>query len=210
MLFFRTDDYHLKRKEASMDQTKIGSFLKELRKEKDLSQEELAERFNVSNRSISRWENGYTMPDISIIIELADFYDVDIRELLNGERKSENMKEELKETLTMVADYTNAEKDRLSKQLITYLTGSAVFFGFLAIILVFHLTRVSSFFEPFAIFCTVIGLIYSISGIVRFRQLTGKLDKDAHRKLWIRMIIFACGAGLLAILAILFGLGIIG
>ena len=100
-----------------MDQTKIGSFLKELRKEKNLSQEELAERFNVSSRSISRWENGNTMPDISIIIELADFYDVDIRELLNGERKSENMKEELKETLTMVADYTNAEKEKLSKQM---------------------------------------------------------------------------------------------
>ena len=193
-----------------MDQAKIGSFLRELRKEKDLSQEELAERFNVSNRSVSRWENGYTMPDISIIIELADFYDVDIRELLNGERKSENMNAELKETLTMVADYTNAEKDKLSKQLITYLTSSAVFFGFLAIILVFHLTRVSRFFEPFAIFCTVIGLIYSISGIVRFRQLTGKMDKDAHRKLWIRMIIFACAAGLLAILATLFALGIFG
>ena len=57
------------------------------------------------------------MPDISIIIELADFYDVDIRELLNGERKSENMKEELKETLTMGADYTNAEKEKLSKQM---------------------------------------------------------------------------------------------
>ena len=193
-----------------MDQTKIGSFLRELRKEKNLSQEELAERFNVSNRSISRWENGYTMPDISIIIELAGFYDVDILELLNGERKSENMNAELKETLTMVADYTNAEKDKLSKQLSTYMTCSAVFFGFLAIILVFHLTRVSSFFEPFAIFCTVTGLIYSISGIVRFRQLTGKMDKDAHRKLWIRMIIFACVVGLLTILAILFALGIFG
>ena len=50
----------------------------------------------------------------------------------------------------------------------------------------------------------------SISGIVRFRQLTGKMDKDAHRKLWIRMIIFACSAGLLAILATLFALGIFG
>ena len=193
-----------------MDQTKIGSFLKELRKEKNLSQEELAERFNVSSRSISRWENGNTMPDISIIIELADFYDVDIRELLNGERKSENMKEELKETLTMVADYTNAEKDKLSKQLITYLAGSAVYFGLLAIILVFHLTRVSSFFEPFAIICAVIGLIYSVSGIIRFRQLTGKMDKDAHRKIRIRLVVFTCVAGLLAILAILLALGVIG
>ena len=74
-----------------MDQIKIGAFLKELRKEKNLSQEQLAEKLNVSSRSISRWENGNTMPDISIIIELADYYDVDIREILNGERTSNNV-----------------------------------------------------------------------------------------------------------------------
>ena len=74
-----------------MDQIKIGEFLKELRKEHNLSQEQLAEKFNVSSRSISRWENGNTMPDISVMIELADFYDIDIRELLRGERKSEQM-----------------------------------------------------------------------------------------------------------------------
>ena len=67
-----------------MDQIKIGSFLKELRKERNLSQEQLAEKFNISSRSVSRWENGNTMPDISMMIELADFYDIDIRELLRG------------------------------------------------------------------------------------------------------------------------------
>ena len=72
-----------------MDQMKIGELLRKLRNEKHLSQEQLAEKLNVSSRSVSRWENGNTMPDISLIIELADFYDIDIRELLNGERKSE-------------------------------------------------------------------------------------------------------------------------
>ena len=76
-----------------MDQIKIGNFLKELRKEHNLSQEQLADRFNVSSRSVSRWENGKTMPDISMMIELADFYDIDIRDLLRGERKSEKMEE---------------------------------------------------------------------------------------------------------------------
>ena len=65
-----------------MDQIKTGAFLKELRKEHNLSQEQLADRFNTSSRSISRWENGKTMPDISMMIELAEFYDVDIREIL--------------------------------------------------------------------------------------------------------------------------------
>jgi len=190
-----------------MDQTKIGAFLRELRKEKDLSQEELAERFNVSSRSVSRWENGNTMPDISIIIELADFYDVDIRELLNGERKSENMNEELKETLTMVADYSKAEKERLTKQLMTYLAGAVTFFAMLAVILVFHLTRVSKYFEPFAVFCAVTGLIYSVAGIIRARQLTGKMDKEKHANVRIVLVSVAVVAGILAIAAILFAVG---
>ena len=81
-----------------MDQVKIGTFLKTLRKEKNLSQEQVADKFFVSVRTVSRWENGNTLPDISVLIELADFYDVDIRELLRGERKSEKMDTDMKET----------------------------------------------------------------------------------------------------------------
>ena len=80
-----------------MDQKKVGSFLRELRKEKQLTQEQLAERFGVTNRSVSRWETGSNMPDLSILVELADFYDVDIRDIIDGERKGENMNKEEKE-----------------------------------------------------------------------------------------------------------------
>lgn len=88
-----------------MDQKKIGRFLKELRNQKELTQEQLAEQFCVSSRTVSRWENGNNMPDLDILIEIADFYDVDLRELLDGERKSGNMNEEMKETLGKVASY---------------------------------------------------------------------------------------------------------
>ena len=81
-----------------MNQEKIGKFLKELRKQKGLTQEQIAEKFNVSNRTISRWENGNNMPDLDILIEISDYYEVDLREILNGERKSENMDKEMKET----------------------------------------------------------------------------------------------------------------
>ena len=185
-----------------MDQAKIGAFLKDLRKEKNLSQEELAEKFNVSSRSISRWENGNTVPDISIIIELADFYDIDIRELLNGERKSENMNEDLKETLTMVADYSNAEKEKMKKQLITYMAGSLVFYGMLAVILVFHLSKVSSFFDTFAICCTTLGIIYSIMSIIRFRQLSGKMDKKEHSNIRVKLLVIAAVVAVISIIAI--------
>ena len=93
-----------------MDQKKIGQFLQTLRKEKELTQEQLAEKFNVSNRTVSRWETGSNMPDISVLVELAEFYEVDIKEIIDGERKSETMKEETKETLVKVAEYTNEDK----------------------------------------------------------------------------------------------------
>ncbi|MBQ2998137.1 MAG: helix-turn-helix transcriptional regulator, partial [Oscillospiraceae bacterium] len=88
-----------------MDQIKIGKFLKHLRKEKGLTQEQLAEQFFVSSRTVSRWETGNNMPDLDILIELADFYNADIREIIDGERKSNNMESETKSTLKKVAEY---------------------------------------------------------------------------------------------------------
>ena len=100
-----------------MNQVKIGLFLKELRNEKGLTQEQLAEKLNVSNRSVSRWETGSTLPDISLLIALADYYEVDIKELLEGERKSEIMNEELKETFNKIAEYS---VERRKSQLETF------------------------------------------------------------------------------------------
>lgn len=79
-----------------MDLQKMGSFLKELRKNRGLTQEQLAEKMYVSNHTVSRWETGSNMPDIQILIKLAEFYDVELIEILNGERKSETMNEEVK------------------------------------------------------------------------------------------------------------------
>ncbi|MDY3052088.1 MAG: helix-turn-helix transcriptional regulator [Ndongobacter sp.] len=116
-----------------MDQQKIGTFLKELRKEKAVTQEELAEMLNVSRRTVSRWETGSNMPDLDILVELADYYEVDIRELLDGERRSEHMNQELKETVVKVADYSNEEKLKYTKRLhawfIVALISFAVYFA---------------------------------------------------------------------------------
>lgn len=117
-----------------MDQRKIGMFLRELRKEKEMTQEQLAEHFNVSSRTISRWENGSNMPDLSILVELADFYDVDIREIINGERKSEEMEKDLKDTLEQVAEYSVAEKKNLKKNMIGISVGAAMLLLFTVIL----------------------------------------------------------------------------
>ena len=100
-----------------MDQQKIGRFLKELRKEKSLTQEQLAEQFHISTRTVSRWETGNNLPDLDILIELSDYYNVELRELLDGERKSEKMDKELKETVLKVADYSNEEKQKITRRM---------------------------------------------------------------------------------------------
>lgn len=100
-----------------MDQKKTGSFLRELRKEKQFTQEQLAEWFGVTSRSVSRWETGSNMPDLSILVELADFYDVDIRDIIDGERKGEDVNKEEKERLQLVADYAENEKNTLLMRL---------------------------------------------------------------------------------------------
>lgn len=71
-----------------MDTKKIGEFLKILRKEKGLTQEQLAEILYVSGRTVSRWETGNNMPELSVLIQMAEFYGIEIKEILNGERKS--------------------------------------------------------------------------------------------------------------------------
>ena len=93
-----------------MNQRKIGAFLKQLRKSKGLTQEQLAEHFYVSSRTVSRWETGNNMPDLTMLIELADFYEVEIREIIDGERKSEIVENENNETLQKVAEYAVEEK----------------------------------------------------------------------------------------------------
>ena len=117
-----------------MDQKKTGEFLKQLRKEKELTQEQLAERFLVSGRTVSRWETGSNMPDLSVLVEMADFYDVDIREILDGERKSENMDRETKETLKKVAEYTEEEKKKLKRRMADMMLGTVALLIFCALL----------------------------------------------------------------------------
>lgn len=92
-----------------MDQIKIGKFIGCLRKEKNLTQEDLAEIMGVTAKSISRWKNGKTIPDISIINILASELGVSVQELLNGRRMNKEELLELKGTLENLIEY---ESDR--------------------------------------------------------------------------------------------------
>ena len=156
-----------------MDQIKIGSFIKELRKEQNLTQEELAEKFNVARRTVSRWETGSNMPDLDILVEMADFYDVDFREILDGERKSEKMDEELKETVLKVAEYNNEEKKRETTLVLVYFVLGIVALVINTIMNFMNLEK--GFWVGFADGCTIVtAMVAMIFGIL---YATGSLSK---------------------------------
>ena len=71
-----------------MNSDKIGKFISKLRKEKNMTQQELGDLLGINGKSISKWERGINLPDISILKDLTNIFNISIEELLNGERKS--------------------------------------------------------------------------------------------------------------------------
>ena len=74
-----------------MDQIKIGKFIAQLRKEHNLTQQAMGEKIGVTNKTISRWENGNYMPDIEMLLILSKLFGVTVNELLSGERLTEEL-----------------------------------------------------------------------------------------------------------------------
>ncbi len=102
-----------------MDQEKIGKFIKEERKNKKLSQEELGELLGVSNRSISKWETGVSLPDISLFKPLCEVLDISYNELLSGERLNKtNYQERLEDNLSNVISYASKKDNKFNDALI--------------------------------------------------------------------------------------------
>ncbi len=166
-----------------MNQQKIGKFLKDLRKNKELTQEQLAEQFRVSSRTISRWENGNNMPDVDVLIELADFFEVDIRELIDGERKNENMDKETKETVLKAAEYMNTGTEQYTKRVHSLLLIGAIFWFVSSLIIHTELSNnailnaVSNFTEGVAIGMILCGIVFTSRYGQRIRAFKQRLLK---------------------------------
>ena len=69
-----------------MEQAMIGKFISACRKEKGLTQMQLAEKLNITNRAVSKWETGKSMPDVSLMLDLCNILGITVNELLSGER----------------------------------------------------------------------------------------------------------------------------
>lgn len=84
-----------------MDQIKIGKFIAECRKNQNLTQSKLAEKLNITDRAVSKWETGKTMPDSSIMLELCDILKITVNELLSGEKIDMENNEQKNEQLLL-------------------------------------------------------------------------------------------------------------
>ena len=164
-----------------MDQQKMGAFLKKLRNEKNLTQEQLAEKFGVSRRSVSRWEGGYNLPDIDILIEMSEFYDVELKELLNGERKNKQMENKENEMVVLVTDYNIEKNMKDAKVAIGFFIA-----GFIGVILSIILHKVDIGHTFFSGLITglangigpgamIVGLLYAYSNIKNLREAKERL-----------------------------------
>lgn len=112
-----------------MDQVKIGKFIAECRKKNNLTQLQLAEKLNITDRAISKWENGKSMPDSSIMLDLCKELKISVNELLNGEMI--NMNEYGKKTEELLVELAKIDELKNKKLLVsmwTILISSTIFY----------------------------------------------------------------------------------
>ncbi|MGB4610080.1 MAG: helix-turn-helix transcriptional regulator [Saccharofermentanales bacterium] len=162
-----------------MDLKKIGQFLKELRNERGLSQENFAEIFHVARRTVSRWETGRNLPDIVILIEIAEFYDLDLREILNGERKDKIMDADVKDSVLQAAQYSNEGKNIFSRTVIRLFV-FALIFSILRIVLN-RLGLAGKGFDFVAGFCDGFVIVALVVGIIHASKYSAKLIEMKQR-----------------------------
>ena len=97
-----------------MDQIKTGRFIAQIRKEKNMTQKQLAEELLISDRTVSKWETGKGMPDVSLMMPLCEVLGITVNELLSGERISdEDYKKKAEENMVNILDEKKINLKRL-------------------------------------------------------------------------------------------------
>ena len=161
-----------------MNQEKIGKFIAKKRKDKQLTQNELAEKLGVTDRSISNWENGKNMPDLSLFKPLCDILEISINELLSGEKiDNKDYANKFEENIINTIDYVDKKNNRNNdvRNLIL------LFLGILGIFLAQFIIKDKELINYVLVICMLM-VVYS------FKQLCIKYE-IARRILAIVLII---------------------
>ena len=165
-----------------MDQIKIGRFISERRRQAGLTQMQLAEKLNVTDRAVSKWETGKSMPDSSIMLELCDVLKITVNDLLCGEVVSMgNYDEKMeKNLLEMVKEKERSDRRLLNMEIVVVCLAMALMFTFIAIASFVSLpdwSRILLIVAGFVILLVVIGFAIRIEQIAGYYQCA----KCGHR-----------------------------
>ena len=165
-----------------MDQIKIGKFIQEKRKEKNITQQELAEKLNITDRAISKWENGKCMPDVGIMQELCEILNITINDLFSGEVVNmKDIEKKLEENLLEMTRLKE-EKDRqlLSLEIFIGVISSVILVGSVLLVGWLELSKL-----PATILITISSILFLVGmGLaLRIEQTAGYYEcKNCHHK----------------------------
>ena len=145
-----------------MDQQKIGSFIAQCRKKQNLTQSQLAEKLNITDRAVSKWETGRAMPDSSIMLELCNILKINVNDLLSGEIIAMNEYDKKHEELLLEMVKQKEKNDKRFLQL-------EILIGVLSVIILLSFTFAASFLEMedwLRVLLIVSGFVLAIFGLM--------------------------------------------
>ena len=155
-----------------MDQIKIGKFIQERRKEKKLTQSELAEKLNITDRAISKWENGNCLPDVGTMQELCEILSISVNDLFSGETVDmKNNEKKLEENLLEMTRLKE-EKDRQLLKL-EIVIGYTASISFLVLIFVASFVEMQTWIRITLIIIGLVIFIYGASNAIKIEQVAG-------------------------------------
>ena len=165
-----------------MDQIKIGKFIKELRTQNNLTQMQLAEKLNISDRAVSKWETGKSMPDSSIMRDLCDVLGITVNDLLSGEVVTmDDYKKELENNLLeMVKQKQDADKRLLRME---SLAGAMACIPLAAGCIIGLTVPMEEWIQVVIVLSSMLPLLVAIPFLLRIEQVAGFYEcKHCHHQ----------------------------
>ena len=149
-----------------MNQEKIGKFIAKCRKDKKMTQSELAEKLGVTDKSIGNWENGRNMPDLSLFKPLCDELEITINDLMSGEKiNKERYQEKFEENIVNTIDYSTKRINRYSNIIGLLLVIFGLFISMSAIMIFPSESSWGSIYSVFGVIIFLIGMSKLTRGI---------------------------------------------
>ena len=165
-----------------MDLIKIGKFIADSRKKKGITQEELAEKLYITDRAVSKWERGLSLPDADKMLELCNILDINVNELLNGEKiNMKDYEKKLEENLIEMAKI----KEEKDKQLLAleYVIGFTASVTFLILIFIASYLEMETWLRILLIVVGCIIFAFGMGNALKIEQVAGYYEcSNCHHK----------------------------